>query len=266
MEKNEKKSKIGSAILSIVCVIAIAAFTFSGYKVYVIEKGYHDAKVSYDTVSDLYTTVVDKENSGPDIEEVSSTVQVAKKVDFQQLRSEVNSDIIGWIYCPETVIDYPIVQGRDNEHYLYYNVNGHESASGTIFLETNNYPDFSDRNNVLHGHHMQSGAMFATLDRWQSQDYYNAHPVFYINAASGDNFIADVVAAFDTVDKSDVYKYEFLGQEDFDNWVEMIRSNSTITPTVQYSGDDHFVCLSTCSYGLPDGTERSVLILRLTKI
>ncbi len=32
-------------------------------------------------------------------------------VDFAALQQE-NPDVVGWIYCPGTVIQYPVVQGK----------------------------------------------------------------------------------------------------------------------------------------------------------
>ena len=36
------------------------------------------------------------------------------EVDFAQLQ-KAGKDVIGWIYCEDTVINYPVVYGRDNE-------------------------------------------------------------------------------------------------------------------------------------------------------
>ena len=37
--------------------------------------------------------------------------------EFQPLQ-KLNSDIVGWIRVPNTRIDYPAVQTKDNEYYL----------------------------------------------------------------------------------------------------------------------------------------------------
>ena len=34
---------------------------------------------------------------------------------------EVNQDVLGWIALPGTRLSYPIVQGEDNNEYLYHN-------------------------------------------------------------------------------------------------------------------------------------------------
>ena len=45
-----------------------------------------------------------------------------RTIDFDALRA-VNEDIIGWIYMPNTRIDYPLVIGEDNDYYISHNAN-----------------------------------------------------------------------------------------------------------------------------------------------
>ena len=256
-------------IVGVFMSLLIAVMVFSGYKVFTIEKGYHDAKVSYDAVAAEYTSLgatakpLNTEKEAININREGTDITLAKHVDFSRLINEVNKDIVAWTYCPDTVIDYPVVQGSDNEHYLHYNINGHESSSGTIFLESRVRCDFSDHNNVLHGHHMKSGAMFASLDKWQNQSYYDAHPQFYLSTIYGGDFIGEVVAAFNTVDDSIIYRFAFANDWDFQEWIDLVWELNKIQPKTAFNSFDRFVTLSTCAYDQPDGSGRSVLILKL---
>ena len=47
-----------------------------------------------------------------------------------------NPDIVGWVLRKGTGIDYPIVQGKDNEEYLHMDYNKKKSSSGTIFFRS----------------------------------------------------------------------------------------------------------------------------------
>ena len=267
MTKSENKPRY---IVYVLLTILIAVIIFSSYKVYTIQKGYSDEKENYDSIAAQYTssavpveiTEPDSSDDSIDINKVKPTIQTMKNVDFEKLRTEVNPEIIAWITCPDTVIDYPIVQGKDNEHYLYYSVDGKYSGSGTLFLEAQNYSDFSDKNSIIHGHHMQSGAMFATLDRWQNQEYYEAHPYFTLNTVYSGDYQVEVVAAFNTDADTEPYRYEFYGDDEFQEWLNFMASQSRIKSRTEMDITGRYILMSTCAYdGGPE--RRSVVLGRL---
>ena len=90
-------------------------------------------------------------------------------VDFDSLQA-INPDIYGWLEIDGTMITYPIVQSPDDDtFYLDHNSDGNYSANGAIFSESKyNSGDLSDPVTILYGHHMQSGAMFGTLQQYYS--------------------------------------------------------------------------------------------------
>ena len=100
-------------------------------------------------------------------------------MDFKSLRAK-NPDIVGWIYCPDTPINYPVLQGKDNDQYLYTDYTGAYNIDGSIFVDADNTPGFMDSNTIIYGHHMASGSMFAGLERWADQAYYEEHPVVWL--------------------------------------------------------------------------------------
>ncbi len=42
----------------------------------------------------------------------------------------INGDIVAWIQIPGIGVDYPAVQGEDNEHYLHYTFDGKANKAG----------------------------------------------------------------------------------------------------------------------------------------
>ena len=112
-------------------------------------------------------------------EEAEADPTVWPVVDFEALQ-EVNPDIVAWLYLEGTVLNYPVVQGEDNDHYLYYMFDGSWNGIGCIFLDSRNSGDFTDRNSVIYGHHMQNGSMFACLDGYKKQEFYDAHPTILL--------------------------------------------------------------------------------------
>ena len=145
-------------INNILLIICIFIFCISTWKLYGYYRSYKKAKDTYSKIA--------KEN-----------VKISKnerKIDFKKLKSQ-NQDIAGWIYIRGTTIDYPIVQGKDNEEYLHQDFNKKKSSSGTIFLDNNCKKDFTSDNNIIYGHHMKNGTMFAQLLKFREKSFLKKH-------------------------------------------------------------------------------------------
>ena len=79
-------------------------------------------------------------------------------VDFTALQAKY-PDVVGWLYCANTGLNYPIVQAEDNDYYLYRLLDGTWNKAGTIFMDYVNRSAFSDQNTLDYGHHKKTGAM-----------------------------------------------------------------------------------------------------------
>ena len=105
-------------------------------------------------------------------------------INFEELMKE-NPDTIGWIRVPDTNIDYPIVQGEDNDFYLNHDFYGKENIAGAIYLDFESQGDFVGRNNVLYGHNMKNGSMFKDVNRYKDEAYFKEHQFFSIYTLTG---------------------------------------------------------------------------------
>lgn len=83
-------------------------------------------------------------------------------INFENLQ-KINPDLVAWIQIPDTTIDYPVVQGRDNDYYLNHTAAGKENHSGAIFLDAGCDHRFSYGNYILYGHNLRTGKMFGVL-------------------------------------------------------------------------------------------------------
>ena len=180
-------------------------------------------------------------------------------VDFASL-TEINADVIGWIYIADTEINYPIVQGQDNRHYASTMVDGQDNAAGSIFMDYRNKPDFSDKHTVIYGHNMRNGSMFADILKYKKKGFLTAHPTGMI-MTQDKNFQFEVLGG-DVANLSDnAWQLEFGAEEEFSSWITESMSKSAVGEEVLISADDRILTLSTCSYEFSDA--RFVLVCRI---
>ena len=166
-------------------------------------------------------------------------------IDLEALRHE-NEDVIGWIHIPGTRISYPLLQWIDNDFYLEHTWTQSSNASGSIFMEYQNNPDFSDFHTIIYGHNMRNGDMFGTLQYYRSIEYWAKRPYVYIVNDEG-VLRYDIFAVQSASTQSILYG---LGLESDRRKEEFIRYaldysliDTGITPTV----DDKVLTLSTCT-------------------
>ena len=163
-----------------------------------------------------------------------------KGIDLSWWQSHYN-DIIGYIYSPGTPISYPIAYDGNNEYYLHHDLYGNYSEYGTIFLDARVPSDFSGHNNVLYGHHMSDGSMFASISNYKQQWYYDAHPYFFLYTNAG-KYRVDLFAGIVVPGTHEVFSTSLSADQ-----LQRFINNSTF-----YSGkgvpSGQIVTLCTCSY------------------
>lgn len=167
------------------------------------------------------------------------------QVDFNVLQAQCE-DIVAWVYCPGTPINYPVVQTNDNSYYLRRMINGEENKAGTLFLDCRNTWDFTDQNSVIHGHHMKNRSMFGSLDEYDNQAYYEEHPVWQLLTPKAVYFV-DVLAGYVANENAGVYRFGISGEEK-EALVEECRRLSDFQSRATVGPEDRLVTFSTCSY------------------
>ena len=82
-----------------------------------------------------------------------------------------NEDVIGWLTVPNTVIDYPVMQTReDRDFYLTHNFDGKSDAHGTLYADVACW--IGEGNNlIIYGHHMADGTMFQNLMKYRKAEF-----------------------------------------------------------------------------------------------
>lgn len=216
-------------INNILLIICIFIFCISTWKLYGYYRSYKKAKDTYSKIA--------KEN-----------VKISKnerKIDFKKLKSQ-NQDIAGWIYIRGTTIDYPIVQGKDNEEYLHQDFNKKRSSSGTIFLDNNCKKDFTSDNNIIYGHHMKNGTMFAQLLKFREKSFLKKHNEIMIFTPDRTIHLK-VISAYAQKAQNKI-PVTFANDKQKKAYIKKIESMSEQTIKTSRINDSHIYTFVTCSY------------------
>lgn len=245
----------------ILCCIFLAIAIYAAYNIIKIQSEYKKSVDAYKKLDNYTIEQTTSETSG-ESEEEPVKEKPYPDVDFDGLKS-VNSDVIGWIYVPDTEINYPIVHTSDNDYYLDHLVDRTQNPAGAIFLDTRNPSDFSDLHSIIYGHHMKNGSMFAALKGYKKQDFFDGHKTGYLitqDAAYSIDFFAGHVANVE----ENAWQLDFDDAADFDNWIKSLKEISAFKSDIEPQYGDRVFTLSTCSYEFDDA--RFVLSGKLTKI
>lgn len=205
----------------------------------------------------------------------SSTKQAAKyepsqeekdylKNRFAQLTG-VNPETIAYVYAPGTELDEPVVQTTDNETYLNKTFDGgNEPLMGTVFMDTDNKKDFSDRLTWLFGHARGSKVadhrMFNDVNFYDKQDYFDQHPYVVIETPDR-KYYYEAMCLVIVPEDTAFYRTSFTDDKDFTTQLKKVyEDGQTKNPNIKIKASDKYLVLSTCRE--EDETIRANLYLR----
>lgn len=164
---------------------------------------------------------------------------------------EKNIDYRGWIKIDNTNINYPILQGQDNEEYLYKDINNEYIVSGSIFMNYLNN-GFDDQNTVLFGHNMKNGTMFANLKKYKEEDFFYNNNDIEIELSNGQYLKYKVFSVYITDINDNYTKTSFEDKDEYKEFLERIKNKSIYKSDISVNENDKIITLSTCSYEFDD--------------
>ena len=178
---------------------------------------------------------------------------------FDELVSR-NPDVCAWLTLYGTGVDYPVVQGADNEEYLNTDATGEFALSGSLFVDYSQPRDFSAPATIIYGHHMEDSLMFGDLDRYGSEQYLREHDhgdLYFGGAHHG----VEVVAYLD-VDAYDrmVYSTTVGTDPSVEDFIAYVREHAGVWAG-ELAPTDHMLVMSTCATGT---NGRHVVIAKIT--
>lgn len=183
---------------------------------------------------------------------------------FDQLTA-VNPEAIAYVYAPGTELDEPVVQTGDNATYLDKTFDGgNEPYMGTVFMDTDNKKDFSDRLTWLFGHARGSKVgdhrMFNDVNYYDKQEYFDQHPYVVIETPER-KYYYEAMCLVIVPEITAFYRTSFKDDKDFTTQLKKVyEDGQTKNPNIKIKATDKYLVLSTCRE--EDETIRSNLYLR----
>lgn len=287
-QKSYKKKK-SYAIYTILIILLLGVMGYSGYQVVSTLVRDSTAKNTYDNIVSEFVSVVpakpeetrpaqintpETEESGGEkathegIDPATHTVLPTRpqkaseeeteapevglsrlSVDFDRLKS-VNRDVVGWLQGQGDSVNYPVVQGKDNDYYLSHLIDGSYNGNGTLFVYDQN-SFLQDSVTYIFGHHMQNGAMFGSLGKYDQIAYLRANPEFRLYTP--DKTYTLLVWTVFYGDGMEKVVMNYSSEASFDQAMAAYAYRSLYPTGVEVSYGDKLVCLCTCAYHISDG-------------
>ncbi|WP_342985416.1 class B sortase [Clostridium saudiense] len=247
-------------IINIILVaIIIVCLSIIGYKYYNYNK---DDKLNSE-IQDLQPVINEAsdsdnnssgENDGQDQSKEGNYVNSANE---EELKS-INSDYKMWIQIENTNINYPVVQGSDNDYYLKHNFRKESNISGTVFVESANDID-NDKNIILYGHNMRNGTMFNNITNYKEESFFNEDNK--INIIMNNTLYEYEAFSVYVKNVSEVnLAIGFASEDEFINYAYNEAEESLYKKDVDFSAEDNLITLVTCSYEFTDA--RTIVVAR----
>lgn len=202
--------------------------------------------------------LLEDSNSEENSTEIPFEAEEKLKEQTQELCTNIDNSI-GWINVPETKINYPVMYSGDNNFYLHRSVDGSYLRVGSIFLDYRCNSDFTSRINILYGHNMSDGSMFADVMKFIDSSYFDSHNYGWLSTPN-----AVYKIDFFSVSQPENYDDFYDVNSDINLWLESLRENSFIWRNIGISEDDQFISLSTCTGS--EGISRTVLTGRILEV
>ena len=253
MKKNNKNLKRKIIYYILITIIILSS-------IYIIKhlKMQKEAKEESELLNkiDIMENTIDLNKNKNTIEINEETERMTK---IKKLQEE-NSDIVGWIEVEGTNINYPVLQGEDNEYYLTHNYKKEKSQKGSIFLSKDYDLKLPSDNLLIYGHNLISGQMFNNLLKYKDREFYEKHPNIRFTTAKEDLKFEIISAFYSKVflkSEENVFRYyNFVtakSEKDYNNFVENAKRASLYYTDKEANYGDRLITLVTCSYHVEDG-------------
>ena len=238
MKIKKKYKVIGLSIILIILVSYLAYFTYLNFK----------AKKANKELQQNIPIII----KGNEDEEKNANEEIINTVKDLQ---NTNTDIKGWIKINDTNINYPLLQGTDNDYYLDHNYQKEYSSYGSIYIDNNSNLDDVNSNVIIYGHSMKDKEMFQNLLNYSDKNYYDNHQIIEIytnNEARKYEIVTVFRSRVFYQDEKDVFRYYYCydlsSEEKYNSYINNSKNLELYDTGIEAQFGQQLITLITCDY------------------
>lgn len=219
-------------------LIVISTFSKVLYKTY----QYYTDKREYSKVQELQPIIKDDRDENL---LNSETEEEEKSDDNEKVLLTINNDYKFWLSITNSNINYPVVQGTDNDFYLNHNFNKEKSISGTLFIDYDNNIE-SDKNIVIYGHHMKNNTMFNNLNYFKNEDFFYNNEITIVK--NGKEHKYEVFSVYVIPENEVSFHMNISNDNEYINYFNALSNKSFFNKDIDFNTSKKIITLVTCSY------------------
>lgn len=163
----------------------------------------------------------------------------------------VNPETVGWLKVNNTNIDYPVVQGINNQYYLKHNFNMEEDNNGWVFMDYRNNAFELNDNTIFYAHNRYySGVMFGTLQNVLRANWYKQEENQIISFRNlYYNYDFQIFSVYKIYKTTDYMSTIFASSEAKVAFFQKLKDRSIYDFGITPNENDKIITLSTCVNG-----------------
>lgn len=211
-------------------------------------------------IPEKVSSIIYDEYSSSSIIEVETTEDEVYQRVYNEIFTKLlkqNKETVGYLKVNNTNIDYPIVKTNDNKYYLSHDFYNKINTFGWVFMDYRNNEYDLNHNTILYGHNSKKGIMFSSLVNTLESSWYSEPSNQIITFNTLYYMMEWQVFAIYKVDvTSDYLTTNFATEDEFQNFINLIRSRSIYNFKVDVDTTDRILTLSTCI----DNSKRRVVL------
>jgi len=257
-EKRRLKKKIKRIVMFImIFIVLLASLSFSIYNIYNWKIDSNKISNQVDAVQNI--TNIEETSDGNLTEIISQEDEIPEEnpywdyikmnlinVNFAELKA-INSDTKGWIQVNGTNINYPFVQAKNNKYYLTKSFDKTYNSAGWVFLDYRNNVDSLLKNTIIYAHGRLDKTMFGSLKNILKSGWLNNKDNYVVKLSTEkENTLWQVFSVYRIPTTSDYLQVEFLSNDEFEDFANMLLERSSYDFKTTVDGKDKILTLSTC--------------------